>query len=102
MDSISPDLFHVCYGECNPTRMAYKERVLKEFKGPIVGKIYDSNGPRNIILVGSFLHVFGLMMASISSTYYQVLLSQGVCSAIGVACIFQPGASYHVYIYFPE
>jgi MFS family permease len=31
------------------------------------------------------------MMASISKTYYQFLLSQGVCSAIGVACIFQPG-----------
>lgn len=30
-------------------------------------------------------------MASISKTYYQFLLSQGVCSAIGVACIFQPG-----------
>jgi MFS transporter, MCT family, aspergillic acid transporter len=36
------------------------------------------------------LHVFGLMMASISTQYYQILLSQGVCSAIGVAAIFQP------------
>jgi MFS transporter, MCT family, aspergillic acid transporter len=33
-------------------------------------------------------------MASISSQYYQVLLSQGVCSAIGVACIFQPGKQH--------
>lgn len=41
--------------------------------------------------MGTFLHVFGLMMASISNTYYQFLLSQGVCSAIGVACVFQPG-----------
>lgn len=31
------------------------------------------------------------MMASISKTYYQILLSQGVCSAIGVACVFLPG-----------
>ncbi len=30
------------------------------------------------------------MMASISTEYYQLLLSQGVCSAIGVAAIFQP------------
>jgi hypothetical protein len=54
---------------------------------------HDHYGPRNIILFGSFLHVFGVMMASISSEYYQVMLSQGVCSAIGVACIFQPGGS---------
>ncbi|KAB5583438.1 major facilitator superfamily transporter [Coniochaeta sp. 2T2.1] len=59
--------------------------------GPIVGKIYDNFGPRPLLLLGTFLHVFGLMMASISKTYYQLLLSQGVCSAIGVACIFQPG-----------
>jgi len=61
------------------------------YQGPIVGKAYDTYGPRPLLLVGTFLHVFGLMMASISTTYYQFLLSQGVCSAIGVACIFQPG-----------
>jgi hypothetical protein len=59
--------------------------------GPIIGKLYDSYGPRYLILGGSFLHVFGLMMASISTEYYQILLSQGVCSAIGVSAIFQPG-----------
>ena len=46
--------------------------------GPIAGKLYDNYGPRWILLVGSFLHVFGLMMASISSDYYQFLLSQGI------------------------
>ena len=45
--------------------------------GPIAGKLYDNYGPRWIILVGSVLHVIGLMMASISSEYYQFLLSQG-------------------------
>lgn len=59
--------------------------------GPIVGKSYDRYGPRYIVLIGTFLHVFGLMMASISKEYYQFMLSQGVCSAIGVAAIFQPG-----------
>lgn len=32
-------------------------------------------------------------MASISTKYYQFLLSQGVCSAIGVAAVFQPALS---------
>lgn len=30
------------------------------------------------------------MMASISTEYYQILLSQGVCSAMGVCAIYQP------------
>ena len=30
-------------------------------------------------------------MASLSTEYYQVMLSQGICSAIGVSLIFQPG-----------
>lgn len=59
--------------------------------GPIIGKLYDSYGPRWLVFVGSFMHVFGIMMASISTEYYQILLSQGVCSAIGVSAIFQPG-----------
>ncbi|KAA8651222.1 hypothetical protein EYZ11_005182 [Aspergillus tanneri] len=58
--------------------------------GPIVGKLYDAFGARYLIMVGTFCHVFGLMMASISTQYYQILLSQGVCSAIGAAAIFQP------------
>ena len=59
-------------------------------QGPIVGKLYDDFGPRYVVLTGSLLHVFGLMMASISKEYYQILLSQGVCSAMGVCAIFQP------------
>ncbi|KAE8548927.1 hypothetical protein EYB25_009310 [Talaromyces marneffei] len=58
--------------------------------GPIIGQLYDRYGPRYLLLVGSLLHVFGLMMTSISTQYYQVLLSQGVVSAIGVATVFQP------------
>ncbi|KAJ5917668.1 MFS general substrate transporter [Penicillium verhagenii] len=58
--------------------------------GPIIGQLYDRFGPRYIILGGSFLHILGLMMASISKEYYQLLLSQGVCSAMGVCAIFQP------------
>ncbi|KAK5989518.1 MFS transporter asaE [Cladobotryum mycophilum] len=58
--------------------------------GPVVGILYDKFGPRHLLFVGTILHVFGLMMTSISHNYYQILLSQGVCSAIGVSAIFQP------------
>lgn len=58
--------------------------------GPLVGTLYDKYGPRQLVFWGSFLHVFGLMMCSLGTQYYQILLAQGVCSAIGVSAIFQP------------
>ncbi|KAK3370617.1 putative monocarboxylate transporter [Podospora didyma] len=61
--------------------------------GPIPGYVFDHYGPRHLLAIGSLLHVFGLMMASLSTEYYQILLSQGVVSAIGVSLIFQPANS---------
>jgi MFS family permease len=61
--------------------------------GSWVGRLYDNYGPRYIMLIGSFLHVFGLMMASISTKYYQFLLSQAACSSIGASMIFYPSFS---------
>lgn len=60
------------------------------FFGPIVGKYYDAYGSRWILLLGTFLHVFGLMMTSISSKYYQFLIAQGIVSATGASLIFYP------------
>ncbi|KAI9723733.1 MAG: hypothetical protein M1812_001033 [Candelaria pacifica] len=61
--------------------------------GPIIGKLYDNYGPRYILLFGSFFHIFGLMMASLSTEYYQFILSQGICSPIGASAIFYPAMS---------
>ncbi|OAA73361.1 Major facilitator superfamily domain, general substrate transporter [Cordyceps fumosorosea ARSEF 2679] len=61
--------------------------------GPIVGMIFDRYGPRGLLLVGTLMHVFGIMMASISTKYWQILLAQGVCSGIGVSAVFQPPLS---------
>ena len=58
--------------------------------GVFAGKVFDDYGPQILLLVGTFLHVFGLMMTSISNTYYQILLSQAVCSAIGASMVFYP------------
>ncbi|KAI0975858.1 major facilitator superfamily domain-containing protein [Xylaria arbuscula] len=58
--------------------------------GPVVGIIYDKYGPRPLIIGGSLVHVVGLMLASLAKKYYQFILSQGVLSAIGVACIYSP------------
>ncbi|KAF5664981.1 monocarboxylate transporter [Fusarium heterosporum] len=64
------------------------ESFMMFFWGPVVGKMTDELGPRIPILIGSFLHVFGIMMTSISKEYYQILLSQSFCSAIGCSFLF--------------
>ena len=60
------------------------------FGGTFVGRTFDNYGPRFLLLGGTFLHVFGLMMTSISKTYYQLLLSQAICSSIGASMVFYP------------
>ncbi|EFQ33698.1 major facilitator superfamily transporter [Colletotrichum graminicola] len=61
--------------------------------GIFAGKVFDDFGPRYLLVGGTFLHVLGLMMTSISKTYYQILLSQAVCSAIGASMVFSPAFS---------
>ena len=55
---------------------------------PIFGKIFDSYGSRFLLLFGTFFHVFGLMMTSLATQYYQLFLAQAVCSAIGASALF--------------
>lgn len=42
------------------------------------------------LAVSTFLTVFGVMMASLSTLYYQLLLSHGVCTGIGIGLTFLP------------
>ncbi|KAF2271034.1 MFS general substrate transporter [Lojkania enalia] len=61
--------------------------------GPIVGFLFDNYGPRYILLFGSFFHVFGVMMTSLCKEYWQFVLAQGICSPLGLNCIFTCAAS---------
>ena len=55
---------------------------------PICGKVFDSFGSRGLLIFGLFFHVFGVMMISLSSEYYQFFLAQSICSAMGASAIF--------------
>lgn len=60
------------------------------FFGMWAGDLSDRYGPKLPLAVGAFFIVLGNMMASISTKYYQYLLSQGFCVALGTGLAFTP------------
>ena len=58
--------------------------------GVIVGPIFDKGYLRSLVTIGAFLVVFGLMMTSLSTKYYQLFLAHGVTVGIGCAFLFLP------------
>ncbi|KAJ4256023.1 hypothetical protein NW762_009097 [Fusarium torreyae] len=67
--------------------IASVQQCLTYSAGIILGKVFDDYGPRGLLIAGGFAQVFGLMMTSISNDYYQIFLSQGICSALGASAV---------------
>jgi MFS family permease len=59
----------------------------------VAGPIFDRGHFRILLVVGTFLTVFGIMMNSISDRYWQVFLSQGLCVGLGTGCLFLPSVA---------
>ncbi|KAJ2966365.1 hypothetical protein NQ176_g10185 [Zarea fungicola] len=62
---------------------------MMNFLGLFIGRLYDNFGPKWILRIGTVVYVFGLMMISLSTQYYQIFLSQSIVASIGSAAIFQ-------------
>lgn len=58
--------------------------------GVFVGPLYDRGFTRTLVASGSSLIVFGTMMNSISDSYYQIILAQGVCLGLGMGLVYVP------------
>lgn len=69
------------------------EAFLLMLVGSVAGPIYDKGYVHELLGVGSFLIVFGQMMLSLCTSYWQVLLAQGVSIGIGTGCIFVSGVA---------
>ncbi|SPO01386.1 related to monocarboxylate transporter 2 [Cephalotrichum gorgonifer] len=70
------------------------------FPAAIFGRLFDNYGPRYLLIVGSITHVFGLMMTSLSTEYYQLMLAQGVVSSLGSSAVFNATVSSVVSWFF--
>ena len=54
----------------------------------IWGRYYDSYGPRWLLLIGTSVYCAGLMLLSLSTKYYQIMLTQSLLSSLGSGMIF--------------
>lgn len=60
------------------------------FGSALTGPIFDAGHSRALIAVGSFLIVFGHMMLSLCTSYWQIILAQALCIGLGTGCLFVP------------
>jgi MFS family permease len=54
------------------------------------GPLFDRGYFRSMLFAGNFLIVLGIMMLSLSTTYWQVFLSQGLCMGLGAGLLYIP------------
>ena len=66
---------------------------LLQLTGLIAGPVFDRGYLRLLLVTGSFMIVFGLMMLSLSTEYWQALLAQAFCVGIGAGLLFVPTVS---------
>jgi predicted MFS family arabinose efflux permease len=58
--------------------------------GAVIGPVYDRGHLRLLCIAGSFGIVFGHLMLSLCTEYWQALLAQGFVVGIGGGCLFVP------------
>ncbi|KAH0031480.1 hypothetical protein KCU78_g2811, partial [Aureobasidium melanogenum] len=51
--------------------------------GVFAGVLLDAGHLRLLIIVGTFFEVFGTMMTSLCTKYWQIILAQAICTGIG-------------------
>ncbi|KAI5461545.1 major facilitator superfamily transporter [Mariannaea sp. PMI_226] len=66
------------------------EVFLLFFIGAFTGRLTDAGYFRPLFIVGTIMLCLGMFMASLSTTYWQLLLAQGICIGIGDGLVFTP------------
>ncbi|KAI9757034.1 MAG: hypothetical protein M4579_003603 [Chaenotheca gracillima] len=60
------------------------------FISVVTGPLYDYGYYRLLLWSGTFLVVFGMMMTSLCTSYWQIILAQGIVVGLGAGCLFMP------------
>ncbi|CAG7556294.1 unnamed protein product [Fusarium equiseti] len=60
------------------------------FIGTFAGRLTDAGYFRATFAAGTFLTLLGVFMTSLSTTFWQLLLAQGLCTGLGNGLMFTP------------
>lgn len=63
------------------------------FIGTLTGPIYDGGYFRHLVVTGTFLISFGIMMLSLCTEFWQVVLCQAIVVGLGTGCLFVPSVA---------
>ena len=78
------------YSASNISWIGTIQAFLLVFVGIVTGPIFDRGYLRTLLLIGAALMVFGMMMLSLATDFYQVMLAQGVCVGLGSGVLYTP------------
>jgi len=59
--------------------------------GVVSGPLFDLGYYKVMVFGGATMTCFGIMMLSLSKTYYQIMLTQGICMGLGCGVLYIPG-----------
>ncbi|KAI0468232.1 monocarboxylate permease-like protein [Xylaria cf. heliscus] len=76
------------YGSSAVTWITSLQAFLLTGSNLVMGRIFDSYGTRWILPIGTIFYSLGFMLLSLSTEFYQIILTQGIICGIGGAAIF--------------
>lgn len=69
------------------------QTFIMTFGGLVIGPVYDVIGPKRLIIPGAIIMVVGVMMTSLCTEYWQLILAQSLCTSLGATLVFNPALS---------
>jgi MFS family permease len=81
---------HGISDESSPSNIAWIGSIqsfLLLFGGSLTGQLFDGGYYRPMLVAGTLLVVLGMMMVSLSTRFYQVILSQTIIVGLGMALL---------------
>ncbi|KAF7524802.1 hypothetical protein G7054_g11291 [Neopestalotiopsis clavispora] len=90
------------YGESAVSWITSTQIFVQTGTTAIWGRLYDAYGPRYLLITGTIIYCFGLMMTSLSTQYYQFFLSQSIVAAAASGAIFNAAMSSVVTWFFKK
>ncbi|KAL6828888.1 putative translation releasing factor RF-1 [Trichoderma sp. SZMC 28015] len=58
--------------------------------GTFSGRAFDAGYTRTFLIIGFIMQVVGIFTTSVSTTYWQLFLAQGICQGLGCGLVFAP------------